>query len=100
MVCDSALAGKAELRFDVLEKAAFISAVQLYGFFEGGEVWQARALVGTPLHQTLTSTGAGLRFAVTDNTNVDLEWAKPLDRDPSRSGKRDSRYFFSVGTNF
>ena len=40
---DSALAGKAELRFDVLEKAAFISAVQLYGFFEGGEVWQARA---------------------------------------------------------
>ncbi|HEY0283123.1 MAG TPA: ShlB/FhaC/HecB family hemolysin secretion/activation protein, partial [Rhizomicrobium sp.] len=78
---DSALAGKAELRWDILDRASIVSGVQLYGFYETGEVWQAKALPGTPKSQTLSSTGAGIRFAVADHFSTDLEWAKPLNTD-------------------
>jgi hemolysin activation/secretion protein len=98
---DSALAGKAELRWDVLNQAAFVSGVQLYGFYEGGEVWQSHALPGTPASQTLTSAGAGVRFAVSQYVNVDLEWADPLDnRDIVAADRTSSRFFFSIGSNF
>jgi hemolysin activation/secretion protein len=97
---DSALAGRAELRVDAIEHADFISNVQPYGFYEGGEVWESKALPGTPEHETLTSVGAGIRFNLGDQFNADLEWAKPLERQELAFGNKDSRFFFSVGANF
>ncbi len=94
---DSALAGRIEPRFDVLERAAIFSNVQLYGFVEGGQIWQAQALAGAPGSQTLASAGAGLRFLVSDRMNTDLEWAKPLDRNVLGVANQNSRFFFSVG---
>jgi hemolysin activation/secretion protein len=89
-----------ELRFDAIDHVSILSGVQLYGFYEGGEVWQSKALPGTPESQTLTSTGAGVRFSLGDHFGADLEWAKPLNRDVSGSNKRDSRFFFSVSANY
>ena len=97
---DSAIAGRAELRWDLIDRLSFLSGIQLYGFYEGGEVWQAEALPGTLDHETLYSTGAGLRFAIADRVNADVEWAKPLHRDVAANGNRDSRFFFTVSTNF
>ncbi|HEY8950883.1 MAG TPA: POTRA domain-containing protein [Rhizomicrobium sp.] len=97
---DSALAGKVELRWDAIQEAGPVSGVQLYGFYEGGEVWQSHALPGTPKHETLSSAGAGARFAVLNQLNADVEWADPLERDVLGGVKRDSRFLFSVGTNF
>jgi hemolysin activation/secretion protein len=97
---DSALAGKAELRWNVLDQAAFVSGVQLYGYYEGGEVWQSHALPGTPKHESLSSIGAGVRFAVGDHVNANVEWADPLDHDAFGGSRRDSRVFFSIGTTF
>jgi hemolysin activation/secretion protein len=97
---DSALAGKVELRWNVIQEAGPISGVQLYGFYEGGEVWQSHALPGTPKHESLSSAGAGVRFAVADQINADVEWADPLERDLAGGVKRDSRFLFSIGANF
>ena len=97
---DSALAGKVELRWNVIDQAGPISGVQLYGFYEGGEVWTSHALPGTPKHESLSSAGAGVRFAVSEHLNANLEWADPLERDVLGSVRHDSRFLFSVGTNF
>jgi hemolysin activation/secretion protein len=97
---DSALAGRFELRVDALQHAAFLSNVQPYGFYEGGEVWETDALPGTPEHETLVSAGAGIRFDLGDNFNADVEWAKPLERQELGSDNKGSRFFFSVGANF
>ena len=97
---DSALAGKVELRWNVLDKAYVISGVQLYGFYEGGEVWVSKALPGTPKHETLSSGGVGVRFAIAEQVNADVEWADPLEKDVAGGVKRDSRFLFSIGTNF
>lgn len=96
---DSALAGRIEPRFLLADKISFISNLQLYGFFEGGEVWQSRAIAGSPSSQTLESAGAGLRFFAGDHMNVDLEWAKPLERNVLGVASLNSRFFFSVGIN-
>lgn len=97
---DSALAGKAELRWNVLDRADPISGVQLYGFYEGGEVWDFHVLPGQPKHQSLSSAGAGVRFTLADALQADVEWADPLTRDVTGGVKRDSRFLFSVGANF
>lgn len=97
---DSALAGKVELRWTAIQEAGPVSGVQLYGFYEGGEVWQSHALPGTPKHEDLSSAGVGVRFAVLDQVNADVEWADPLERNILGGVKRDSRFLFSVGTNF
>jgi hemolysin activation/secretion protein len=96
---DSALAGRIEPRFDVADHLALLSNVQLYGFFEGGQIWQAQAVAGSPSSQTLGSAGAGFRFLVGDHVNADLEWAKPLDRNVQGSANQNSRFFFSVGVS-
>lgn len=97
---DTALAGRAEFRVDLFSGNNFISGVQPYGFVEGGKLWQAHALPGTPRSTNLSSAGAGLRFTVQDRMTVDLEWAKPLNRDVLGTNNENSRFFFTVGMNF
>jgi hemolysin activation/secretion protein len=63
-------------------------------------VWDSHALPGTPKHESLSSAGGGVRFSVTEHLNADLEWADPLEHDVLGGVKRDSRFLFSVGTNF
>ena len=63
-------------------------------------MWQSHALPGTPKHEDLSSAGVGVRFAVLDQVNADVEWADPLERNILGGVKRDSRFLFSVGTNF
>lgn len=96
---DSALAGRIEPRFDLIDRLSLLSNLQLYGFYEGGAIWQARAVAGSPASQTLSSAGAGLRFLAGDHVNADLEWAKPLDRNVLGSANQNSRFFFSVGVS-
>jgi len=94
---DAALAGRAELQFDAYTQPGFITGVQPYGFYEGGAVWQAKALPGTPKHESLTSAGFGVRFTIADRLHADVSWAKPFERNVTALGNRDARVFFSVG---
>jgi hemolysin activation/secretion protein len=97
---DSALAGRIEPRVNLPGQVAFISGIQLFGFAEGGEIWQAQTLPGQPSSQALGSGGAGVRFAVNDRFNAELEWAKPFQRNPYVANSQDSRFLFSVGARF
>ena len=96
---DAAAAGRAELQVDAYTQPGFLSDVQPYGFYEGGVVWQAKALPGTPKHETLTSAGFGVRFTVGNRIHADVSWAKPFHRDVTALGNRHARVFFSVSTN-
>jgi hemolysin activation/secretion protein len=97
---DSGLAGRAELQWRATGGGPAVSSVQPYGFYEGGQVWQAAALPGTPSSQSLYSAGVGVRFAVARRINADLEWSTPLGPDVALTGNRNARAFFSVSTNF
>jgi hemolysin activation/secretion protein len=97
---DSGLAGRAELQWLALDQVSILSGIQPYGFYEGGQVWQAVALPGTPTSQSLYSAGVGVRFAVVRRINADLEWAAPLGPDLTLGGNRNGRAFFSISTNF
>jgi hemolysin activation/secretion protein len=97
---DSGLAGRAELQWRAVDGGPVVSGVQPYGFYEGGQVWQAAALPGTPSSQSLYSAGVGVRFAVVRRINADMEWATPLGPDVVLAGNRNARAFFSLSTNF
>jgi hemolysin activation/secretion protein len=96
---DSAVASKAELQYNIPTDPGFISGVQLYGFYEGGEVWQSHALPGTAAHQTLESAGAGVRFNIGDHMNADLEWADPTTATVVPGDQHGSRFYFVVNAN-
>jgi hemolysin activation/secretion protein len=95
---DSALAGKAELQYDVDAQYPYVSGIQPYIFYEGGVVWAAKPLPGTPHNETLLSVGAGVRFTLADRLHADISWAQPFEHDTSSAGARDSRVFFSINT--
>lgn len=97
---DSAIAGRAELRWDAIERFRAVSGITPYGFYEGGQVWQSHALPGEAGSESLFSGGAGLRFAIAERLSADVEWAKPIGHDVAAAGNRASRFFFSVVTNF
>lgn len=97
---DSAIAGRAELQWEAIERFLILSAIAPYGFYEGGRVWQSHPLPGEARSESLFSGGAGLRFAIAGHVSADVQWAKPLGRDVAAAGNRASRFFFSVITNF
>jgi hemolysin activation/secretion protein len=97
---DSGIAGRVEPRVNVADNLSILSNLQLFGFIEGGTVWQAQAVAGIPDSQSLESAGAGLRFLVAARMNAELEWARPLNRDVVLLSNQASRFLFSVGMSF
>lgn len=97
---DKGLGGKAELQWNAIERAAFVSGVQFYGFYEGGAVWRVQPLPGEKQRESLASTGIGVRLAAWDRAKLSLEVAKPLTRKVAAEGDRDPRVYFSMGMSF
>ncbi|WP_187272594.1 ShlB/FhaC/HecB family hemolysin secretion/activation protein [Methylobacterium sp. WL9] len=73
---DNAIAGSGELRYDIPVRAGFLSAIQLYGFLEGGAT--ETYLQPKNIVQTIASVGAGARFFVTDDLLAGVAIAKPI----------------------
>jgi hemolysin activation/secretion protein len=97
---DKALAGRAELQWSAIDQVGVFSRVAIYGFYEGGQVWQAKPLPGELPSESLFSLGAGLRFLLANRCTADVEWARPLERDVAANANRKSRVFFSLSANF
>ena len=90
---DHGLAGKAELQWGDSFDLPVTLDWQLYGFFDAGAVYHT----GDDNRDTLTSTGAGVRFNITDYISGYLEWAKPLTRPVAAQRPddgNDHRFFF------
>ncbi|WP_456151539.1 ShlB/FhaC/HecB family hemolysin secretion/activation protein [Defluviicoccus vanus] len=88
---DSGIGGTAELRYTQPLPWAEFDRVQVFGFVDGGRVWDRQTLG----EDQLTSTGGGLRLFPFDRLFFELVGAKPLTLDSGRAnGDRDPQFLF------
>jgi hemolysin activation/secretion protein len=97
---DAGLAGRVEAQWNAARRLAFLSRLQPYAFYEGGQIWQMQAVAGSPAQETLVSTGVGARFTLLDRLSADIEWAAPLGPDLRFTDSRHGRVFFSLTATF
>lgn len=88
---DSGIGGTGELRYTQPLPWPNFDRVQLFGFVDGGRVWDRQTLG----ENQLTSTGGGLRLFPFDALFFELVGAKPLTLDSGRAnGDRDPQFLF------
>lgn len=95
---DTGLAGRLELQYND-NPEGWVSQYQLYGFYDGGKVWNRSPVPGSEsAHASLTSTGLGVRFNVADSVSGGLEGSVPLTHDVAANGTdgNASRLFFNL----
>jgi hemolysin activation/secretion protein len=95
---DNGIAGAAELRFDQTLKDGFLKGYQLYGFIDGGAVWNHGA--GRNDVSSLSSAGAGVRFSFADEFLADLTIAAPVAYHSPTSIYHGLRFLFSLSKSF
>ena len=95
---DAGFSGLAELRYDQSLDGNLIKSYQLYVFLDGGAVWDHATGYGD--RASLSSFGAGLRLALTDDLRASVEVAMPIgDYSPS-SSDGGPRVFFTISQSF
>ena len=97
---DHGISFKLELQKAFQINKAYIKDIQAYTFIDYGTVWNRLGTATGSTKQDISSTGLGFRFNVTDHLSGYLEWDKPLNKDVSSEGNRDSRMFFSLSAHF
>jgi len=80
IIGDRGLAESLELRFTTQPGKFYIQAVQLYMFYDAGDVWNLRRLFDLPTQASATSTGGGVRFYMTKYVAGNFMWTQPLSR--------------------
>lgn len=99
---DRGLAGSVELRYDTSYK--ILKAAQLYMYYDGGTIWNIITAGGIPKKSSGTSTGAGIRFGITQYISGNLMWTQVLTKqiaaESLRGQGRNSRVFFSIQASF
>ncbi|MBK3774475.1 BamA/TamA family outer membrane protein [Azospirillum brasilense] len=97
---DSGWAGSLELRYTpVLPENAFAQGVQIYGFVDGGEVWNRSSLEQNS-RNSLVSVGGGVRAGLVERLFATLEIDKPLTRRVATEGDKDMRVFFNITAQY
>jgi hemolysin activation/secretion protein len=91
---DNGVAGAAELRFDHALNLAWLKGYQLYGFLEGGRVWNDGFAPRDGL--ALASVGAGVRLYLTEDLQAGVGVAVPLDYRSPDNPERHARILFSL----
>ncbi|MEA2996570.1 MAG: hypothetical protein QOG74_2119, partial [Alphaproteobacteria bacterium] len=94
---DNGFAGLLELRFDQTLPGKLLKGYQLYGFVDGGAVWNSDS-PGDVL--SLSSAGAGVRFFLADQFQAGLAVAVPFHPGTTVNGVRDTRVLFSLSKAF
>jgi hemolysin activation/secretion protein len=94
---DNGVAALLELRFDQTLPGKLLKGYQLYGFVDGGAVWNSDS-PGDVL--SLSSAGAGVRFFLADQLQAGLAVAVPFHYGTTLNGVRDTRVLFSLSKAF
>lgn len=92
---DSGVAASVELRFDQETVLPLLKGYQLYGFLDGGRVWDFANGA-----YSLSSAGGGIRFYFPEQLQAGVEIAVPLTYRSSTNPNRDPRAFFFVAKSF
>jgi hemolysin activation/secretion protein len=96
---DMGVGGAFELRYDLNPSWFYADAAQVFGFFDGGEIWNHNG--ATPTANQLASTGAGFRITIPGNVVLGLFYGKALVAVPgSDEDKRSSRVMFNTSVRF
>ena len=96
---DMGVAGAVEFRYGKNVGEKWLSAFQLYTFYDIGAVWNEFNGTGK-VRNSISSTGVGTRITVTPNLKIDLEAAKPLTRFVDTRDNTKMRYFFNISASF
>lgn len=94
---DNGVTGLAELRFEQMLDHAFFKGYQLYGFVDGGRVWDFRGIHDNVA--TLSSAGFGVRLNLADQLQAAVSFAAPIHHSPVGTVVHDYRILFSI-SNF
>ena len=97
---DKGVSAGAELRYSDAIDNQFVTAYELYTYYDGGKVWNIDPVVSEEKSLSLSSAGVGARFNLAYDMSGYIEAAKPLTRDVSAEQDDDSRVFFSVTKRF
>lgn len=100
LIGDKGLGGTLELRYDWSIGSFYIQGLQLYTFYDAGEIWNLKTAAGTPDKLSGTSTGVGARFYMTKYISGNLMWTQTLTKQVAAEqligdGARP-RVFFSI----
>lgn len=95
---DNGLGGTFELRFDGTTKWALVKGYQLYGFADGGAVWNYGYNIRDGLQ--LASVGGGIRLNLPGTLRADLGFAVPLVHPTLDSEAHAVRFLMSVSNSF
>ena len=93
---DNGLAGSLELRFDQKLNFRDWTGYQLYAFGDAGAVWNDGYRLSDGL--ALTSAGAGVRFFLPDDLQVDLGVAIPLSYRAPDNERRSPRFLLTLSS--
>lgn len=99
IIGDKGIAGSLELRYDYFI-GKILQSLQLYIFYDAGEIWNFKNVGGTPRKISATSTGLGTRFFFTKYISGNVMWTQSLTKQVAAEeligdGRRP-RVFFSV----
>ena len=92
---DSGMAASLELRFDQETKLPYLKGYQLYGFVDGGRVWDFGDTA-----KSLMSSGGGVRFFLPELLQLGVEAAVPVSYRAPTNLDRNPRLFFSISKSF
>ena len=73
---------------------------QVYGFADGGSVWQAESSGTAQIDDNIATAGFGLRLNLGAHISANVEVAKPFLKDVESEGDRDPRMFFELVGRF
>ncbi len=100
IIGDRGVGGSIELRLDFAPEWHYLQTIEPYVFYDAGEIWNIKNVVGIKQKQSLTSTGLGTRFTLGPYIFGNLMLAQPLTKSVAAEevvGRgRNLRGFFSL----
>jgi len=91
---DQGIAGTIEIHYDTRTGLPIAQAVEFYGFYDRGLLWNQ----GDSNKSALSSTGLGVRTGLTEDVDANLEIARPLQGPtPTIKGSPGRVYFALTG---
>ncbi len=97
---DSGIIAKIELQYGFDVGSEVLSDLQLYTFYDVGNVWQRDPQPGEKYTEGLASAGLGSRFNVLDAVSGYVELARPLNRDVASENEQATQVNFGLNYLF
>lgn len=95
---DNGIAGSLEIRYDQDLSLRYLKGLQLYGFFDAGDVWNVGYSFSDGL--SLDSVGGGIRLFLGDSIKADIGFAFPLSLRAPDNASRTVQFLFSLSSSF